>query len=355
MNTDKFRIDSGNRKNKKTVRNDDGTAVLTGLPVFRVGTFTSTNGKTTEYTLADLKLIADNFETLSQGPVPNVPVRADHGNSINAVVGYVDDLYVKGKALQADVTFTEPDAADKWDRGTFRNRSSEIGTYRTNEGEVFDKAFVGFAFVDFGAVEQLDNHYSLSNSTAGDTTKVFTQEDIDAAKAEGHKAGEVAGHKAGLAEGMANAFAASPGQIEVAKFSISGAETEDAEAVQAHIDDLESKVNDFARADRKAFVKTLSDSGRIMASKFDDVLEQVLAFDAHGFEQFKAIQEFSAPLAAFDGSEAGNTNDKDQDLEEVSEKALYTQILEGLEKAGVSQEDLEQTEQFRKLQKLEGK
>jgi len=347
VSTNLFSIDTDARP--RTERNDDGTAVLTRLPVFKTGEFTSNNGKRKKYTSGDLQAIASNFKTLKEGVLPNVPVRANHGQSVNEIVGYHDRLYVEGDVLYADITFTEPEAAGKWDRGTYRNRSSEIGAYTTNEGEEFDLAFVGMAFVDLPAVEGLDNHYSLARDT-GDT--VFTQEDLDAARKEGVDEGYKSGHTAGLAEGAATAASAfSAPQGAVTKFSLNGSETDNAEEIQAHIAGLEETVAKFSQDERRRYVEGLAEDNKILASKVDETVELVSKFDAAGFENFKAIYSNSVELPQFQSGDTGNEGGGSTETK-LTEMDRHLAVVDNFRKAGLTEAQIEQSSAYQKIQRL---
>lgn len=137
----------------------NGTHILRGIRIFRTGSFKDSRGIRRTWTSQHLDLMVANFYHLSaQGILAHVPIRADHTVSVKDVVGYFRDVYrdpTDQRFLAADIEFTEAAAADKWNRGTFRSRSAEIGQYEDNDGNPYFPTVLGLAFVDIGAVEGL--------------------------------------------------------------------------------------------------------------------------------------------------------------------------------------------------------
>ena len=130
--------------------------VVRGLPVFKAGKVKDSTGRQHDWTVADLDLCVENFKALREsGRFPNVPVRANHGRDVKEVGGYYLDVRREGDKLLADIEFTEPDMKAKYDRGTYRSRSIELGAYESNDGEIVFPAVMGLAFCDIPAVEGL--------------------------------------------------------------------------------------------------------------------------------------------------------------------------------------------------------
>ena len=129
---------------------------ITGIKVFRAGKFKNSEGVEAKWSIADLKAMVSNFyELRSTGILPHIPVRENHTRDIRSVVGYFADLRVEGQFLVADLDLTEPDAQQRYSRGTYRARSLEVGGYETNAGEVYYPTVMGLAFCDIPAVEGL--------------------------------------------------------------------------------------------------------------------------------------------------------------------------------------------------------
>lgn len=129
---------------------------VTGLRIFRAGTFADSTGKRSRYTRADLDKMVENFDKLTTGGIfPHVPVREDHTRSIASVIGYFTALRRDGNFLVADIEFTEPPAVQKYANKTYRARSAEVGDYIDNDGTSYNPCILGVAFCDIPAVEGL--------------------------------------------------------------------------------------------------------------------------------------------------------------------------------------------------------
>jgi hypothetical protein len=133
----------------------DEEGLISGIEVFKTGEYRGKN-----YTEADLDEYVSNFNILKKPEVGfEPPVRVGHRSGDDSVkdstsvIGYVQNLYRKGKKLLTDVKITEPDQLEKIKRGTLKKRSSEFGPYEDNSGNMFDKVFWGFGFVDIPQVE----------------------------------------------------------------------------------------------------------------------------------------------------------------------------------------------------------
>lgn len=144
-----------------TRETDTGTHVIEGIRIFKSGTFADSMGIVRTWEPIHLDMMAAHFKLLRDGDIfPNVPVRVDHSFSARDVVGYFLNVYRDAEDdtfLAGDIEITEPDAFEKWERGTFRSRSLEVGMYETN-GESPQSYFpvvMGLAFVDIPAVEGL--------------------------------------------------------------------------------------------------------------------------------------------------------------------------------------------------------
>lgn len=143
----------------KARKTKQGGAILEGMRVFKKGTFKDSLGIEQTWEDAHLQQMIFHFTLLKDGGVfPNVPVRVDHSFSARNVVGYFQDVYLAKddpSFLAATIEITEPDAFEKWERGTYRSRSLEVGFYETNDGAQYFPVIMGLAFVDIPAVEGL--------------------------------------------------------------------------------------------------------------------------------------------------------------------------------------------------------
>lgn len=149
--------------NTKIDTTDKGT-LIKNIEIFKAGTF-----KGIEFQQSALDKMVANFHFLKDhGTFPNVPVRADHAGwlgevgVIDRVGGYVSDLRVVGSKLVADIRVTSDAMLSKIMEGSYINRSSEIGSYEDNKGNIYSPTLYGFAFVDIPAVEGLSPKFSFS-------------------------------------------------------------------------------------------------------------------------------------------------------------------------------------------------
>lgn len=134
-----------------------------GLRVFKTGPLKDSKGRERTWSREDLEQMVANFSLLrSKNILPNVPVRENHSRDVRMVGGYFAGLSVSvdtdergNHFLEADIDFTEPEMQARYERGTYRNRSIEIGAYETNTGEIYFPVVLGLAFCDIPAVEGL--------------------------------------------------------------------------------------------------------------------------------------------------------------------------------------------------------
>lgn len=157
----------------------DGTITLTDVPVFRSGTFRDSWGDQTTWSDEDINMMVSNYTYLRDNLLlPNIPVRDGHKGFLSrggTVVGWHTSLRTEKRTSKHDNTeytyllasydVTEPDAAGKITRGTWRSRSAEVGPYRTNGDVVHSPTYMGFAYVDIPAVEGLEGFSKKEDSS----------------------------------------------------------------------------------------------------------------------------------------------------------------------------------------------
>jgi hypothetical protein len=95
--------------------------LLKGVEAFKAGTWRGTT-----YTVENLQEMADNFKSLREENLLEPPMKVDHSESARDQIGWIDNLYVEGDSLLADVLFTEEEAMEKVKRGTWKKVSAEI-------------------------------------------------------------------------------------------------------------------------------------------------------------------------------------------------------------------------------------
>lgn len=152
-----------------------------GLRIFKTAKgLKDSRGKARDWSREDLEQMVANFALLREGNIlPNVPVRENHSRDVRQVGGYISGLRVSTAPdgsghffLEADLDFTEPEVQARYERGTYRNRSIEIGAYETNNGEVYFPVVLGLAFCDIPAVEGL-YEAALSAYSTGDGPEIM--------------------------------------------------------------------------------------------------------------------------------------------------------------------------------------
>ena len=150
---------------------------LTGVPIFRSGTFRDSMGDQKTFSTLDMASMVNNFNFLKDNHIfEDVPVRKGHGSffgdPMDGLIGYMTGLTaqemtnpidgLKYTYLLADSDILDAEAQDKIESGLWRNRSSEIGTFVTNDEVPYGPTMTGYAFVDIPAVEGLNGAFSKS-------------------------------------------------------------------------------------------------------------------------------------------------------------------------------------------------
>lgn len=161
---------------KTSAGKDAKKLVHKGVPVFRSGTFRNSWGEQATWDDLHMEEMVNHYKRFVRtGVFKDVPVRKGHGSFLgepmDGLVGYITGLSVDllespidGKEysyLLADYDILDQEAIANLDTGLWRNRSSEIGRFVTNDDAEYWPVFMGFAFVDIPAVEGLHiNGYS---------------------------------------------------------------------------------------------------------------------------------------------------------------------------------------------------
>lgn len=269
-----------------------GGKIYSGVAVFRSGTFRDSSGEQNTWEDLHVKQMVDNFSYLtSKNILGSVPARDGHKSWLlsdipgrGEVVGWHHDVVTKllkspidGKQysyLLVDYELTQAYAQEKHDNGTWRNRSAEIGGYRTNDESEFWPVYLGFAFVDFPAVEGL-NFYSSQQSTglkffasfSGNNQGVPNVDETTNGAAQGGTAlpfppnmmPGTGQHSQGQQQPPAGT------QAQPFVFTVNGQQTTDYSAVQARLNQLEQFASDTRAAGRKSFVSGLVTGNKITA------------------------------------------------------------------------------------------
>lgn len=346
----------------------DVANVVRGIKVFRTGTHTDSLGRKATWTHAQLQQAVDHFNLLrSTGVLPNVPVREDHTTTVKDLVGWYSALRLEGDFLLADVEFTEPDALAKYNRGTYRNKSIEIGTYETGDGQKYTPVVLGLAFVDIPAVEGLFRHPSAPQGASGDQSP---------AAPANHQGASMTGKNTGPLADAANSGeptidpAAPPApapapapeppamhQRPVAHtFRVNGADVSDFAAVQSHITALETFRTESIESGRVGFVTDLAKANKIANAQVESFSKLVKTMDEAQFTEFKAGFDLQPANNLFakhlTGGANGNGNPADPANDRATEIEILEEIIANHKRRGASAEEIAATASFKKLQTL---
>lgn len=265
-------------------RKDNGNLVIEGQPVFRSGTFRDSMGMQHTWEALHMDQMVAHFTMLrDRGLFTDVPVRDGHpGFLVNGVPGAggvvgwhtglraeVLETHTGGKEtfLLADYEFTDPDAIAKFENGTYRNRSSEIGEYTTNDEATFWPTYMGFAWVDIPAVEGL-NAASFSAYSASDRSGKLI---VPVEKEFSVSGTDSSGKQTGTGQGGTPPPVVPPVPSPIA-FSIGGQTVHDPVAVQNHINTLELFQREQLEKTRVDFVNQLAKDGKILATAVDSTV-----------------------------------------------------------------------------------
>lgn len=335
----------------------NGTKIVRGVGIFRAGTFRDSMGEQRTWTKRDLRKMVENFHALRDLNIfPNVPVRKDHSWSIDKVLGYFEDLYVKGDKLVADYTVADPADLQNLISGKYRSVSAEIGQYRTNDEVDYYPVMMGFAYVDIPAVEHLHSAalpvtYFSRNPDSEENPNVNPNDDKGAQRPSTFRINGVDTTDHAAVQAHIAALEARPGP---ATFRVNGAEIADAAVVQTHIDALEEFRQTSRDAGRKSFVEQLVKDGKIVASVQETFSNLALTMTDEQFTQFKAGYENAPklPLLQNHGKPANQTSKDPAGDGSVSERAILEEAIRMHRNAGLSDEEIEKTKTYKKLQAL---
>lgn len=358
-------------------RRDSGSLVIQRSPVFRSGTFRDSWGEQMTWEDLHIKQMIDNFDYLRDGKLfDDVPVRDGHPSFLlnglpgnGKVVGWHTSLFSeKLKAphdeeeynyVLADYEITDPEAAAQIENKTWRNKSAEIGRYKTNSEAEFWPVYVGVAYVDIPAVEGLK--FSSSNG-AGNGAKYFI---IDKENRVGQNAPQSppaqvqppAQTPAAPAQTPATAPAtgALPFSLGATPhvFAVNGQQVTDFAAVQAHINVLEKFVADVTEQGRKDFVAGLATANKITATQVQATEAFAVSLTPDAFEKYKATWEAAPthPVLGQHGNGVTNPNNSAQQPVDAKEEQykIWRGTIAQFKSAGLPIDKIKNTPSYKAL------
>jgi hypothetical protein len=367
----------------KHYRRGDGSLVVEKQAVFRSGTFRDSMGSQSTWEQLHVDQMVANHNLLKGRNLLNeIPVRDGHPGFLisglegtGKVVGWHTDLEVhtvdtdKGKTsyLLASYVLTEPDAADKYERGTYRNRSSEIGTYVTNDEAEFWPAYMGFAFVDIPAVEGLNNvefSKSSAQSYAGQNVIfLFDRENPLTTPSVTPQSSVIPPILPVALQQPTQQHAQQPQApapvVAPQAFMLNGQSNVDAGQIQAHITTLETFRNETLEAARVDFVSSLVSSGKLMASQQESMGTFAKGLSAEQFASWKNAMD-AAPQISVLGLHGAPTQQSSKPQvggepdAKTSELMSARAIVRMHELAGKSKDFIQGTASYQTIQRLEG-
>lgn len=319
-----------------------GTTVVRAVEVFKAGSFKDSMGDERTWTVDQLAMMVSNFNLLRDTDrFPNVPIRRDHSWSMDGVIGWFEGLAVSGDRLVADLEFTEPEDFEKFERGTYRSRSIEIGAYEDNDGVMYWPVVMGLAFVDIPAVEGL--HRAAKQRVASYSLQRTKEPTVPDTK---------------------------PDEQKLFVFSLNGQDTTDYAAVSKHLkklegdnetlkarnETLETFAKEQTKANRHNFVTGLAESRRIAATQIDGLKTLVETMSDEQWDGFKAAYE-NAPKMTLLEDHAGATGNNNADGEGATgsdEVSILEETIAMHRRAGLSDEQIARTPTHKRLLALKG-
>lgn len=369
-------------------KNDAGAEVdalfLTDVPVFRSGTFRDSVGFLHTWESIHMDQMVAHFDMLKNRKIlEDIPVRKGHGSFLtdpmDSLIGWHTALRTKEMKnpsdqqdyiyILADYTILDPEAMQKIPSGLWKNRSAEVGSYVTNSEAEFWPCYLGFAYVDFSAVEGL-NAFSQSPDLGTKFSLMF--EDEKEAPVAGTTTTE--GQPAQVTTPVSAApvipvptppvtpLTAAPvvappalhaGQVAPATFSINGQATSDFAAVQTHISTLELFQRETRESGRKDFIKSLAATSKISAAQIPSLEKFALGLSDEQWTEYSASWD-AAPTNSTLGLHAGSGQVQNHPANAVLDDQIT--IAEGVIKqfrsSGKTQAQIEKMDVFTRLNDL---
>ena len=351
---------------KKWFTKENGTfskLSMSRVPVFRSGTFRDSWGDQYTYEPLHIQQMSDNFAALSaQKILSDVPVRCNHpgflSNVMRDVIGYVTAVSteehvspVDGQTytyLLADYEILDEQAAKNIDSTLWRNRSSEVGTFRTNQEAEYWPVLVGFAYVDIPAVEGLN--YAKKADDQSKFPIMFEKE--MPLMADNDKGGASSTNTTSGEPGATSQQFTAPAPHA---FTIAGQQVTDFAAVQARLDlcdTLEGFAKETKAANRMNFVSGLASSNKILETQKPGLEEFVRDLSDSQYEAWTKTWE-NAPVQSVLGNMATGPVQQEASSVPTADEAKITTaqaIVQQHKIAGMSDEFIKSTPSYKLLE-----
>lgn len=349
-----------------------GSKVFSGVAVFRSGTFSDSMGRRNTWEDLHIKQMVDNFDYLKKKNIlMSVPARDGHKDWLvsnipgrGEVVGWHRDVEQKtmkspvdGKEydyILADYEITQPYALEKIENGTWRNRSAEIGGWGTNDEAEFWPVYLGFAFVDFSAVEGLNFSSSQGARFYSYFSGGTSRGDAVTADQTGQSGQPALPFPPNMTPQAPATQHGAPAASAPFVFSIGGQNVTDPVQVQAYINKHEQFAKDTRDAGRKNFVAALKDAKKITAPQQDEMTAFAIGLDEAQYEQWSKMWELApvAPVLGLHGGTAATANPNNHAQASPEDQAIQDaeDIVRMHERGGVmSAEQVKATSAYKLL------
>lgn len=378
-------------------KGSDGKTVLNlaDVPVFRSGTFRDSWGEQHNWEALHIEQMVAHFNLLRERQIlPHVPLRKGHisflGQPMDTLIGYHTGLRTAefvnpadGQPytyLLADFEVLDPDAQQKIDSGLWRNFSSEVGTYVTNNETEFWPVYVGGAYVDIPAVEglqikahtkELGQRFSLMSESEKESPVTETPTDPAAEEETPEQPTTEEPAEDGGEEGsetpetpVADAPptpAASPVEAQETHsasgntftFRVNGQPELDFSRVQSHITALEGAFAETRDANRKSFVSALVSDGKVTAPQQADLEAFALGLGQEQYDSWVKTwgRATKLPLLEEHGSTKEHSSQSGGPSKDAAADALQDarDIVARHRLANMRQEQLEETSSYKLL------
>lgn len=365
-------------------RKDNGILVVSGQPVFRSGQFRDSMGFSHTWEPLHVDQMVSHYRLLrDRGLFGDVPVRDGHPGFLihgtpgtGQVVGWHTDLEArelethngaKETFLLATYEITDPDARARYENKTYRNRSSEVGEYTTNDEATFWPTYMGFAFVDIPAVEGL-NAVKYNSSQTGRSVVVLMEKGFSVGTESSDKS--TGGAPTGQTQmpsppppppvpvvQHAAPVAPQAPKVETSTFSINGQNVTDPAAVQAHITSLETFRSETITTGRLNFVSDLARGGKILATQVDSLGTFAKTLSDEQFASWKTAMEASPASSVLANHTATAQTQTEPGAPQDDAKAARIMTLKSVvsmhTSRGASKEEIRESDSYKQLVALD--